>query len=154
MIYGTHHTYEPQRDEAGRVTDSLASGTFRDLPLVVEECAGMLRLHVDRFDTIVATGVSGMAVAFPLAVALRKRVAILRKRGDDSHSFNDGDWQGRTDVRGRNCLWVDDFMCSGETQQRIEDATVEAEGTPVGTLLYAGRTGCEPPDLTFHRRGL
>ena len=38
------------------------------------------------FDTIVFTGISGAALAFPLALALNKPMLCVRKRGSGSHS--------------------------------------------------------------------
>ncbi len=151
MIYGAHVTYEPEYDENGRtLPDSRAGGTFRDLALVVEDCASMLAPHLADFDTVVATGVSGMSVAFPLAVRLGKRVAILRKPEDESsHSGNAGTWQGWADVPRRRCLWVDDFIGTGDTELRIMDAVRDAEGDHVGTLLYAGRYGGDAPVLDW-----
>ena len=140
MIYGQHRNFEEGRS---------ASGSFRDLSLVVNECADLLKRSSVPFDTIVVTGVSGMSVGFPLAVAMGKRIAVLRKDDDSTHSCNEGDWQGFTDVRDRRCLWVDDFICSGDTQVRIDEAVHEIGGTRVGYLLYAGLDGVSPPLLTW-----
>ena len=140
MIYGTHHTYDEP---------APAGGSFRDLGLVVGECADLVKRAGVPFDTIVVTGVSGMAVGFPLAVALGKRIAVLRKDDDNTHSCNEGGWQGYADVRDRRCLWVDDFICSGETQQRIDTSVHQTGGTRVGYLLYAGLDGFSPPLLTW-----
>lgn len=67
-----------------------------------------------KFDTIVATGVSGMIVAPVLAYSLRKNLLVVRKQNDGSHSGSllEGFY-------GKRLLLVDDFMDSGKTVDRV-----------------------------------
>jgi len=115
MIY---HTVEIQ-------TGGFTSGTFRDLePAVrraVRRCEGR-----KGFNMIAVQGVSGMAVGFPLAVKLGIPIVVVRKPGEDSHSGNDA-ITGEP-VKGKRCLFVDDFVSMGHTRARVRRAVEQGGG--------------------------
>ena len=97
-----------------------------------------LKPHRKQFDTIVATGMSGVTVAVPVALALNKPVAILRKQGDDTHAWDR--WIGREDI-GERVLWIDDFVSSGSTRKRVANEIAELHGGAneiVGEYMYGG----------------
>jgi len=109
-----------------------------------------LRPFLDRFDSIVVTGMSGVVVGVPVALALDKPIAILRKESDDSHSA----FEPWINVRamGKRALFLDDFVANGDTRRRVEK---NAPARIVGDYLYAG--GCEKypavgrvPTLKWH----
>lgn len=114
-------------------------GTFDDLAITVKHTADDLRSHTREFDTIVCSGLSGMVVAAPVAIRLRKKLCIVRKPGDDSHSFLRV--EGKS---GKRWIFLDDFEVSGLTKRNVED-TMEssAHGDPnaemIGTYYYKRR---------------
>lgn len=69
------------------------------------------------FDTIVVTGISGMVVGPMLAEALEKDLLIIRKEGENSHASYLAEG-----VLGERWLFVDDFIASGKTFNRVCDA--------------------------------
>lgn len=71
---------------------------------------------------LVYRGVSGACMAWPLSYRLRIPVIAIRKPGETSHSY-DGDNIGAISGDGDLCGYVivDDFICSGNTIQRIID---------------------------------
>jgi adenine/guanine phosphoribosyltransferase-like PRPP-binding protein len=77
MVYGTHRKY---RDEHG---SSYAERTFRDLDLCVEQTRRDLEPHKHKFTSIVVTGISGLSVGAPVALALKKPLVVVRKRSPD-----------------------------------------------------------------------
>lgn len=96
------------------------------------------RLADVEFDTLVGTGFSGGIVIPSLALALGKQFVLIRKETDDSH-------HGRGRLLGQlgsRWIFVDDFVSSGKTRQRViekvqeaaEDASVPT--TMVGQYMY------------------
>lgn len=90
------------------------------------------------FDTLVGTGFSGGIVIPSLALALGKQFVLIRKETDDSH-------HGRGRLLGQlgaRWIFVDDFVSSGRTRNRvIEKINAEVavnEGTTelVGQYMY------------------
>lgn len=143
MIYCTHTSHR-------RRGDSSARRTFDDLGVAVREAAKALNPHRLDFDVLVATGMSGACVAFPLALRLRKPVAILRKPSDDCHQARSRfAWIGDAHVQGGRALFVDDFMASGDTYERVREAVTTLGGQNVGTYLYGGDYGDQPPILRW-----
>lgn len=98
-----------------------------DRPALISSATEYLR-DVD-FDTIVATGVSGLIAAPVLAHVMDKHLLVVRKKGDGSHSSHR--LEGRY---GSRALLVDDFMDTGATVDRVLDALFHG---PVG-LKFAG----------------
>lgn len=70
------------------------------------------------FDTMIGTGLSGSLVIPTLANALGKKWAIIRKEGDNSH----GDPCGFEGTIGDRWVFVDDFIASGDTRERVLNA--------------------------------
>lgn len=108
---------------------------LKDPRAIAERAAEALR-GVD-FDVIVVSGTSGLLIGPSLAVAMGKRLAIVRKPNDASHSMHlvEGWYGGRW-------LFVDDLIDSGTTCARVAEAYVEAcrsksaAQTCVGAYLY------------------
>lgn len=86
---------------------------YRDLPAVIEKCKEALR-GVE-FDTIVGTGFSGGVVIPALAMSMGKHFVLIRKEGDDSH-HGGGRLVGEL---GERWIFVDDFVSSGKTRDRV-----------------------------------
>ena len=92
------------------------------------------------FDTLVGTGFSGSVVVPSLALAMGKKFVLVRKETDDSH-------HGRGRLLGQlgsRWIFVDDFVSSGRTRQRViekvydawsEDG-VKAKAEMVGQYMY------------------
>lgn len=70
------------------------------------------------FDTIVGTGLSGSLVVPALARKLGKHWAVVRKPGVSSHS-GERVCEG---TLGERWLFVDDFVSSGATLERVKAA--------------------------------
>lgn len=91
-----------------------------------------------RFDTIVGTGFSGSVVVPMLARALEVDFLLVRKPNDGSH--HNGRLLGRL---GQRWLFVDDFISSGATHERVRAEVAEASldrnlvTREVGTYSYA-----------------
>lgn len=137
MIYGTHCKHDQSKHGA-------AYRTFDDLEAAVR-CANVeLREYADDFDALVVTGMSGMAVGFPLALRLRKPIMVCRKPDDDCHQSG-GCVVGMTRAQARfaRLLWVDDFISSGDTLERVKYTVDSFEPTAriVGHYLYQGEYG-------------
>ncbi len=88
----------------------------------VAKVVKVLRDHYDRYDSIAVQGLSGITVGLLASRALRKPLVIIRKPGDGSHA-------GRAEVNaqymGERVLFMDDFISSGETRDRVEASVVK-----------------------------
>jgi len=107
-----------------------------NLAEVIETAKDRLK-DVD-FDTIVGTGFSGGIVIPSLALALGKNFVLIRKETDDSH-------HGRGRLLGEmgdRWIFVDDFVSSGRTRQRVIEKIHQAGHefdhfpTLVGQYMY------------------
>lgn len=88
------------------------------------------------FDTVVATGVSGLTVAPALAYAMDKHLLIVRKADDQSHHGAGVD--GLVGRLGERWIFVDDFIGSGSTLARVLSKVTERvhRAVFVGAYLY------------------
>lgn len=96
------------------------------------------------FDTLVGTGFSGGVVIPALALAMDKKFVLIRKETDDSH-HGKGQLLGQL---GARWIFVDDFVSSGKTRDRVIDKiaeAVESRGSitefsteMVGQYMYCG----------------
>ncbi len=90
-----------------------------------------------KFDTLIGTGLSGALVVPTLARALGLKWAIIRKPNDGSHTM--AKFEGEI---GSRWMFVDDFVSSGATRDRVRDAVEEISAeyrqltTYVGTYEY------------------
>lgn len=115
-----------------------------DLAGVIENAKKQLA-GVD-FDTIVGTGFSGGIVIPTLALAMGKKFVLIRKEGDDSH-HGGGKLVGQL---GERWIFVDDFVSSGKTCDRVISKIGEAalatghRSTMVGQYMYARPCRYEP----------
>lgn len=90
-----------------------------DLPATVREAVRHLKPVVSAFDSIVVTGMSGVIVGVPVALRLGKPVVIVRKPEDIHHNFESIVNEHRV---GERWLWLDDFVGTGNTRQRVRKA--------------------------------
>lgn len=93
------------------------------------------RLKDVDFDTIVGTGFSGGIVVPSLALAMGKKFVLVRKESDDSH-HGKGRLLGEL---GSRWIFVDDFIATGKTRQRVFDkidAAREIDSKYVGQYMY------------------
>lgn len=105
---------------------------LHNLQSVVDKGVDMLEGR--DFDTLVGTGFSGAVVVPALALALGKGFVLVRKESDDSHHG-----RGRLlGTLGSRWVFVDDFISSGSTRDRvmakINDCSVDTVN--VGAYLY------------------
>lgn len=114
---------------------SWLNEVFRDMDRVVDKARKTLK-DVD-YDTMVGTGLSGSLVIPVLAREFGKYFAIVRK-DEKRHSMMEVEGQIR-----RKWIFVDDFVSSGDTRNRVKDAVKLATGNPdlyVGSYLYHPNT--------------
>lgn len=115
----------------GASTDDWRRGTFADLDTTILTAVRAFEASgVGPNVVLVATGISGASLAFPLACKLGTDVAILRKETEDCHG-NPGGIVG-IPLKGRVCVFVDDFVSGGQTRARVQRA-VEKDG---GKILW------------------
>lgn len=114
-------------------------GGFTDLDA---EVTTAIRVIEDRFGVkkasklvLAVTGVSGMSLGFPLARALGCDIVVLRKPDEDCHGAP-GKLVG-VSTKGRDVLFVDDFVSCGRTRRRVRDA-IKADGGRM-KLQYTAR---------------
>lgn len=95
------------------------------------------------FDGFVGTGLSGTMVVPVLAFAMGKRFAIVRKADDVGH-HSSGTVESGLDP-GDHWIFVDDFLSSGNTRQRVIDAMGDHQRVEyIGDYLYNGRCAFTP----------
>ena len=87
-----------------------------------------------KFDGIACRGISGLSVASPVALRLRKPLAVIRK-GECANSNRDVEVGGDM----RRYVIVDDLIHSGATVARIKEAMQPAKC--VGVYLYDSSEG-------------
>jgi hypothetical protein len=148
MLY---HTHPGCRDSGAD-----HHGCFGDLAETVKMAVEALRACVDHFDSIVVTGVSGIVVGAPVALALGKPLVVVRK---DEDTDNHGSWKGREgrvlglrDLGTRACF-IDDLVSSGSTRAKVQkaiapEASVDLQYTyERGEIEYLTRrtTSVKPP---------
>lgn len=123
-MYKVGGSYAPKLD----YPEALVSQILRDL-----------NPRTNDFDTIVATGTSGMMIAPIIAMIMRKHMVAVRKPGENSHSGG-LKLQG---IFGERWIFLDDFIATGNTLRRVV-GTVEQEGPKnaefIGAYLYEGET--------------
>ncbi len=81
------------------------------------------------FDTIVVTGVSGLIIGPVLAHLTGKKLLVVRKPNESTHSYNyiEGEM-------GHQWIFVDDFISSGGTLDRV----VERVNVNFGGVKFVG----------------
>lgn len=72
-------------------------------------------LRKEKFDSIAFRGASGSAVAFPLALHMKKEMLHVRKSGGHSHASI----EGQTNIK--SYVVIDDFVETGDTLNIIKD---------------------------------
>lgn len=103
---------------------------------IVEKSARFLQERELDFETIAVQGVSGLIVGSPLAMALDKKIMVIRKQGDKTHCL---------DVMGfgknQKILMVDDCVETGTTLINMVTKIKSHCFNPtfVGLFLYTGK---------------
>lgn len=110
MIYGGH-TYH--LDDLGQTVTATVKG---------------LKPHSDKFDFIVVTGVSGIIVGAPVAVALDVPLVVIRKTTEKCH--DEQDVVNYAMAKGR-WLFLDDFISLGTTIEHVQDRMSKPLKKPV-----------------------
>lgn len=87
------------------------------------------------FDTLVGTGFSGGLVIPSLALAMGKKFVLIRKESDDSH-HGGGRLLGQL---GQKWIFVDDFVSSGYTRNRVVSKINEALSIQGGSSEFVGQ---------------
>lgn len=115
---------------------SYLFAAFVETDVMVAEATRVLK-NVD-YDTMIGTGLSGGLVVPTLARIFGKRFALIRKPGDSNH--RERAIEGEV---GDRWIFVDDFVSSGSTLNRVKQEIFEAQkGQPYGwdafTTAYVG----------------
>lgn len=85
------------------------------------------------FDTMIGTGLSGALVVPLIARAMNKAFAIVRKENDSSHRE-----RAIEGTIGDRWIFVDDFVSSGATLNRVKEHVKNAQGgQPYGWDAFA-----------------
>lgn len=109
-----------------------------DIAVTVRDTVKDIGPYKNRFDFIAVTGMSGVLVGSPVAIALNIPLVVVRKKGDNSHSWRpliNGDF-----AYGKY-LFLDDFISIGKTFRRLAKIMSEHNSGPeyAGTYLYENR---------------
>lgn len=128
--------YGPDRAVMDCKYDCYFRAALDSSPRELAKTAKRILADVD-YDTMIGTGLSGALVVPELARALKKHWAIVRKPGESMHAYS-----LIVGEVGKRWLFVDDFIASGGTLSRVQDA-VANEATAqhfqteqVGIYLY------------------
>lgn len=100
----------------------------RDIKRIVQKVKKCIRLEKIKFNTIFIRGFSGACVGYPLAVALNKNVAFLRKEKSNG---------GGGTIGGslkEPALILDDFSATGDTLDAMLQKLDETEHATI--ILY------------------
>lgn len=114
---------------------SYSNMAFKDPEIILEDFQHETRGQ--KFDTLIGTGLSGALVVPTLARALGLKWAIIRKPNDGSHTY--AKFEGEI---GQRWVFVDDFVSSGATRRRVQEAVEDiaqqygARTRYVGTYEY------------------
>lgn len=101
-------------------------------------------LDVD-FDTLVGTGFSSGVVIPALALRMKKKFVLIRKDNDDSH-HGSGRFLGEM---GDRWIFVDDFISSGRTRDRVLGKVRDWRGTERWNADYSEVIPGEPLKTEF-----
>ncbi|CAB4196676.1 Phosphoribosyltransferase domain [uncultured Caudovirales phage] len=118
------------------LSDVFVKENFSETMRRTTHLARMMR-RAYKFDTIVFTGMSGAAVAFPLSLALNTSLVCIRKVNDNSHyPFS---FEGNANVK--DYIIVDDFISIGTTIRNVlsKMAKAKPKATCKAILLYKSR---------------
>ncbi len=118
----------------------------KDIRKIVQKLKDVIKEKELKFNTIVIQGLSGATIGFPLAMALGKNIAYVRKTNKHCHSSHV--------VEGR--LWppyliLDDFSKSGKTIKQIVEILVEEYCKIAGIILY-DEPGYQASYFKFERK--
>ena len=95
-------------------------GRLDDLGESVTRTEQDLTRYHNRFDVIVVSGVSGIVVGAPVALALGIPLVVVRKEEDKNGHHMGGEIINVQALLGKRYLIVDDFVCSGRTVEYIK----------------------------------
>jgi adenine/guanine phosphoribosyltransferase-like PRPP-binding protein len=121
------------KDHVSSNARSIIRSDLSDLGRSVQEATDTLQPHISEFDSIAVTGVSGILVGAPVALALGKPIVIVRKPYDDHHNSESVVNQHRA---GKRYLFLDDFIGLGRTRERVIEA-LHDKSKYAGSYLYA-----------------
>lgn len=120
-----------------------AYSSFTDLEKVARRTTADLRPFADRFDAVVACGLSGVVVAVPVAMRLKKPLVIVRKADDVNGHHRGGEIIGgkclSAPMKDVRWLLIDDFISSGATENYVRHRIRHLDPWAVhaGTYLYS-----------------
>lgn len=66
---------------------------------------------IDKFDSFLCTGISGISFAVPLGLKTNKNTILVRKYAENAHSF----YHVEGEETSKKAVFVDDFISSGTT---------------------------------------
>lgn len=96
------------------------------------------------FDTVAVSGHSGVIFGSALAIAMDKKLVIVRKKSDKENSHS---WLYVEGEIGKKYIVVDDFISSGTTRERVRRRLAQSEDFSrmkmVGTWEYARTRGAD-----------
>ena len=124
-----------------------------DLREIVERTAQDLKFR--QFDSIVATGVSGLVVASPVSLMLGKPLVVVRKDNDRT-CWHVSPVENAQNA-GRSYLFMDDYVGEGKTydhvREMMRDAT-SAAYTGTYEFMYKTFTPAGKSPVKYSREGV
>ncbi len=106
------HKHEPNYRGSIYLSTFVIPGKLRrQIDLTVRA----LRPHLDKFDAIAFTGMSGALIGPPVAMVLGKEIIMVRKDNSGTHSIHDVEG----DFNARAYIIVDDLRDTGATERFI-----------------------------------
>lgn len=97
------------------------------------------------FDTFVGCGMGSIPWVVLLSITMNKPYVLVRKAHEYSKYTNDRRVVGRFGVL-RRCLFVDDCVCSGRTQEHVDYELRKVNAELVGTLVWTNFVPDSPYD--------
>ena len=129
--------------------------TYLDPVFNIEQYAQIMKivekfLSQEKFDSIAFRGTSGCAVAFPLALSMKKEMLHVRKSGGHSCASI----EGQTEVK--TYAVIDDFVETGSTLETIKDKISNwylqsCRKEPACTVVFLYNESC-PEDILEKNR--
>lgn len=99
----------------------------------IAEAIRDLTPHNRQFSTIAISGYSSSIIGSIIADRMNKHLLIVRKSGVDDHRCEDNEG-----VHGTNVVFLDDFIDTGETYDRVRKAVEKTGGKLYGSFFFSG----------------
>lgn len=107
--------------------------TLDDLAEDVQRAVACLLTRKTQFDGLVVQGMSGVIPGVPVSLATGLPLVVIRKDGDSTH--DDRHINFHLVEPGTRWVFLDDFIASGNTRERVVEAIQEGGGEVVAQYM-------------------